>query len=101
AEAAAVLTSSRDLGRRDQVDSDRVFLFGGEQGGVAAFDVGLSHPDQFAGVIPMSATPMYFAGRYWPNAQYLPFYIVNGDKTAGAALTKVIFKDWNRHQYPS
>src|SRR5262249_53379346 len=46
-------------------------------------------------------TPTVPAGRHGPNAQYLPFYIVNGDKTAGAALTKVIFKDWNRNRYPS
>jgi len=101
AEHAAVLDTLRDLRRRFQVDSDRVFLFGGEQGGIMAFDVGLSHPDQFAGVMPMAATPMYFAPRYWPNAQYLPFYIVNGEKTAGATATKAMYKDWNRNHYPS
>ncbi|MGH9677735.1 MAG: hypothetical protein ACRD36_11590, partial [Candidatus Acidiferrum sp.] len=44
----------RDLRRRFQVDSDRVFLTGaGDGGGMMAFDVALSHPDLFAGAIPM------------------------------------------------
>src|SRR5262249_35737875 len=58
---AAVTATLRDLRRRFQVDSDRVFLFGHEQGGRMAFDVGLSHPDLFAGVLPMSAAPYWFA----------------------------------------
>ena len=56
-EHATVLETLRDLRRRFAVDSDRVFLFGLGQGGAMAFDVGLSHPDLFAGVLPMSAGP--------------------------------------------
>ena len=78
-EHAAVLETLRDLRRRFQIDSDRVFLFGGEHGGTMAFDVGLAHPDQFTGVVPMAALPVFFGSRYWPNAQYLHLYIVNGD----------------------
>ena len=60
-EHAVVLDTLRDLRRRFAVDSDRVFLFGLGQGGEMAFDVGLSHPDLFAGVLPMSAGPRMFA----------------------------------------
>ena len=80
-EHATVLETLRDLRRHFAVDSDRVFLFGLGEGGVAAFDIGLSHPDLFAGVLPMSAAPERFAERYYPNAQFLPFYIVDGDRS--------------------
>jgi pimeloyl-ACP methyl ester carboxylesterase len=87
-EHAVVLDTLRDLRRRFQVDSDRVFLFGLGQGGVMAYDVGMSHPDLFAGVIPMSAGPDKFSERYFRNAQYLPFYVVNGDR-AGESNKKI------------
>ena len=80
-EHATVLETLRDLRRHFAVDSDRVFLFGLGEGGVAAFDVGLSHPDLFAGVLPMSAAPEKFAERYYPNGQFLPFFIVDGDRS--------------------
>lgn len=79
-EHAAVLDTLNDLRRRFQVDSDRVFLLGFEEGGKMAFDVGLSHPDLFAGVVPIGGRPRNFALKYWPNNQYLPFYVVNGDR---------------------
>jgi pimeloyl-ACP methyl ester carboxylesterase len=84
-EHAAVLETLRDLRQRFAVDSDRVFLFGLGQGAMMAFDVGLSHPDLFAGVMPMSGGPYIFAERYYPNGQYLPFYIVSGDRAIRVA----------------
>jgi pimeloyl-ACP methyl ester carboxylesterase len=78
-EHAAVQDVLRDVRRRFSADSDRVFLFGFGQGANMAYDVGLAHPDLFAGVIPMSGAPFYQAERCWHNAQYLPFYIVCGD----------------------
>lgn len=97
-----VLTTLRDLRRKFQIDSDRVFLFGWEQGGEAAFDIGLSHPDQFAGVLPMNGKPQAFSARYWPNAQYLPFYVVEGDRNGvNSKMTRGVFKDWVRCQYAS
>src|SRR5262249_28261271 len=70
-EHQVVLDVLRDVRRRFQVDSDRVFLTGaGFGGGDMAFDVGLSHPDLFAGVLPMSAGPSYFSEAYWRSAQY-------------------------------
>jgi predicted esterase len=100
-EHAAVIDVLRDLRRRFQVDSDRVFLFGFGEGGIMAFDVGLAHPDLFAGVLPMAAPPRYFAIKYWPNAQYLPFYVVDGAYDGkGPEYNRAQFKDWVRSHYP-
>jgi pimeloyl-ACP methyl ester carboxylesterase len=97
-----VLDTVRDLRRRFNVDSDRVFLFGWEEGANAAFDIGLSHPDQFAGVLPMNGTVTPFSQCYWSNAQYLPFYVVEGDRNGGnPKAARGLFKEWLRGHYPS
>ena len=102
AEHDVVLDTVRDLRRRFNVDSDRVFLFGWDQGGNAAFDIGLSHPDQFAGVLPMSGAVTKFTHCYWSNAQYLPFYVVEGDRNGiYPKAARAIFKEWVRGQYPA
>ncbi|HYV39906.1 MAG TPA: PHB depolymerase family esterase [Gemmataceae bacterium] len=101
-EHAAVLETVRDLRRRFQIDSDRVYMFGAEQGANMAFDVGMSHPDQFTGVMPMSGVPYYFARKYWPNAQYLHMYIVNGERSGKSAVeTQALFKDFVKFNYPA
>jgi pimeloyl-ACP methyl ester carboxylesterase len=103
-EHAIVFDTLRDLRRRFQVDSDRVFLFGLGQGGLMAYDVGMAHPDLFAGVIPMSAGPDKFSERYFRNVQYLPFYVVNGDRSGEPnKKTREQFNRWmerGAHGYP-
>ena len=91
-----------DLRRRFQIDSDRVFLSGFGQGGSMAYDVGMAHPDLFAGVLPVGAGPKYFSAHYWRNAQYLPYYVVSGDRS-GDMNKKVReqFTDWVQRGYPS
>lgn len=92
----------RDLRRRFNVDSDRVGLFGWDSGASVAWDLGMSHPDQFAGVVPMCGIPGPFCQKYVPNAQLLPFYIVDGDKSGnGPTLARELMKDWVRGNYPS
>ena len=54
-EHAAVLNSLRDACRRFSIDTDRVYLSGQSIGGDAAWDIGLAHPDLWAGVIPIVA----------------------------------------------
>jgi hypothetical protein len=100
-EHAAVLDVIRDLRRRFNVDSDRIFLFGLGQGAVMAFDVGLAHPDLFAGVSTMGDGPHFFAERYWRNGQYLPFYVVQGD-AAGESNKRVkeLFDLWIGRAFP-
>lgn len=96
-----VLDTLTDLRRRFQIDSDRVFLWGWEDGGGLAFDVGLGHPDLFAGVAPMNGVFTPYAKRfYWPNAQYLPFYIIDGERNGGnAKIMRDVMKDWTKVPY--
>jgi dienelactone hydrolase len=83
AEQAAVLETLGDLRRHFNVDSDRVFLTGFGEGANMAWDVGVSHPDLFAGVVPIAGQPMFHSAAYWPNAMELPFYIVWGERMGG------------------
>ena len=81
-EHIAVLDALRDASRRFSIDSDRVFLSGHSMGGDAAWDIGLSHPDLWAGVIPIVAevdsSRYNFNALYWRNARNLPMYFVGG-----------------------
>jgi len=79
AEVAAVLNSLRHACRRFAIDTDRVFLSGHSMGADAAWDIGLAHPDLWAGVIPIAAGSDKFIARYWHNARYLPWYFVCGE----------------------
>jgi poly(3-hydroxybutyrate) depolymerase len=97
----AVLDLLRDLRRKFQVDSDRVFLTGSASGGNMAFDVGMSHPDEFAGILPISGLQGNWGDRYRRNAQYLPYYVVAGDMAGGIHLeNRRLFKDWIANSYP-
>ncbi len=82
-EHAAVLKSLRDASRRVSIDTDRVFLSGHGSGGDAAWDMGLAHPDLWAGVLPIVATADHaqysYNALYWKNAKYVPFYFVGGE----------------------
>jgi pimeloyl-ACP methyl ester carboxylesterase len=99
---AAVVDVLLDLRRRFLVDSDRVFLLGTGEGGTMALDVGLSHPDLFAGVIPINPALRFFDNSYWRNGQYLPFYFVVGDQTGD--INRKLFdkfkKDWIPRGFP-
>jgi predicted esterase len=78
-EHAAVLSSLRDACRRFSVDTNRVFLSGHSMGGDAAWDIGLAHPDLWAGVLPIVATADKYISRYWENGRSLPMYFVAGE----------------------
>ncbi len=102
AEHDKVMKPLMDLRKKFNIDDDRVFLFGMGQGGNMAYDVGLSHPDYFAGVIPMSANIHMVTRRYWPNAQYLPFYVVGGDHAGEPNVqARKQFERWVPHGYPA
>lgn len=97
-----VLHALRDIRRCFQVDSDRVFLFGFAEGGRMALDVGLAHPDLFAGLLPMGAGPSHYSRRYWRNAQHLPVYAMSGTRSGetGAQLREQ-FDNWITRGYPT
>ncbi len=78
-EHAVVLASLRDACRRFSINTDRVFLSGHSMGGDAAWDLGLAHPDLWAGVIPIVAVSRKYCNHYWQNAAMLPFYVVAGE----------------------
>ncbi len=77
-EHASVLFSLRHALRHFSIDTDRVFLSGHSMGGDAAWDIGLAHPDLWAGVIPIVAKADKYVARYWENAKNVPFYFVCG-----------------------
>lgn len=79
----AMLAALADARKRFAIDPDRVLLSGSELGAFAAWDMGLSHPDQFAGLAPIGGVAMYHAALYWPNAKHLPIYSVEGSLNGG------------------
>jgi pimeloyl-ACP methyl ester carboxylesterase len=92
----------RDLGRRFAIDPDRVFLFGFGEGANFAMDMGMSHPDLFAGVVAMGPTLLGpFFQEYWRNGQKLPVYSVIGELSGPAfeSLRK-IYEKWLPLGYP-
>ena len=78
-EHAAVLGSLRDACRRFSIDTDRVFISGHSIGGNAAWDLGLAHPDLWAGVIPIVATCEKYCMLYSANASLVPLYLLCGE----------------------
>jgi predicted esterase len=81
-EHSAVLYSLRDACRRFSIDTDRVFLSGHSMGGDAAWDIGLAHPDLWAGVLPVVATvdkDIKYIAHYSENGRYTAFYFVCGE----------------------
>jgi len=76
---ARVLACLRDAKDRLMIDSSRVFLAGHGLGGDAAIDMGMSHPDLFAGVISVCGMFKHYSKWYWQNAKLLPMFIVAGE----------------------
>jgi len=85
-EHAAVLYCLRDAFRHFSIDTDRVFLTGHSMGGDAAWDIGLAHPDLWAGLIPMVANADRYCDFYTENAERLPLYFVFGELDSAARL---------------
>ena len=74
-----VIDSLRDALLRFSVDSNRVFLSGHGMGGDAAWDMGLSHPHLFAGVIPINGKIDHYAPSYLDNGKQLPIFTISGE----------------------
>lgn len=73
-----VLRCVRDAYRRLNIDTNRVFISGHFDGGAAAWDLALSHPDMWAGAVLMSPASEKFILMYGDNAVYVPTYTVWG-----------------------
>ncbi len=94
-EHAAVINSLRGACQRFSIDTDRVFLSGHSFGGDAAWDIGLAHPDLWAGVIPIAAKADKYIALYWENAALLPFYFVTGELDSSRIVANS--RDWDRY----
>src|SRR5205814_1435634 len=83
------------------INTDRVFLTGHALGGNAVWDIGLAHPDLWAGVIPIVAESDKYCHFYWENANLVPCYFLggelDGDKTVRNArdLDRCLNKRYN------
>ncbi len=89
-EHAAVLLSLRDARKRFSIDPDRIFLGGSMLGGNAAWDIGLAHPDVFAGVATLSGIPAKHVAKTRAHGAYVPMLIVIGD-LATASTESLVF----------
>ncbi len=78
-EHLTVLHTLRDASRRFAIDTDRVFLSGHSIGGDAAWDIGLAHPDLWAGVIPIVAVADKYVKQYWREGKFVPLYVIEGE----------------------
>jgi predicted esterase len=83
-EHAAVLGAVREATKRFAIDTDRVFLSGHSMGGDAAWDIGLAHPDLWAGLVAISPAAGKHVNHYWRNAETLPMYLVAGELDGGS-----------------
>jgi pimeloyl-ACP methyl ester carboxylesterase len=91
AEHEKFLATLADVRRRFAVDASRAFLAGHGIGAFAAFDLGWSHPSEWAGVIPIGGAPLFYMQYYWRNARQLPTYIVDGQlHGSNPALTRAL-----------
>ena len=99
-----VTAALRDTVRHFTVDNDRVFMLGVGEGANMAMDIGMSHPDLFAGVIPMGPIPKWqgLFIQYWRNAQKLPLFVITGEQS-GDGITKLrsIYEKLAPYGYPA
>jgi pimeloyl-ACP methyl ester carboxylesterase len=96
-----VMRALRESLRRFSVDTDQVFLQGHGVGADVAYDVGLSHPEHWAGIIGISATgiqkyPLIYSDN---QARSLGIYAVVGSKYIGGIRNcKDAWNNWLRTQ---
>lgn len=102
-EHAAVHEVIRDIRRRDHVDGERIALAGFDQSGLLTYDVALGRPDQFAAAVVICGSPGLQIQSMQNNAQYLPFYVVDGEKDflRPQSTRKRLFEHWLTRGFPS
>ncbi len=99
-EHAIVTKALRESMRKFSIDSDRVFLSGHGIGADGAYDVGLSHPEHWAGVLGFSGSFGKYLDIYKSNKHLaLPVYSVNGQKHFSAiTASKEAQNKWIRNK---
>ncbi len=91
-EHAEVLAALRDAMRRVSIDADRIFLTGINDGGAAAWDIALSHPDLWAGMINIGGEPSNYVRFYSGKSPHVPLRLIFGE-IAGTPVTLVRIGD--------
>jgi len=103
-EQTAVTGTLKHVKRLVQVDSDRVFMIGSGEGARCAFDIGVSTPDLFAGVVPIGPPPSWtgLMLEYWRNTQILPYYVVMGNMSGPEWQSmRRVLEQWMPKGYPA
>ncbi|HMP80540.1 MAG TPA: hypothetical protein PKD54_13885, partial [Pirellulaceae bacterium] len=94
-EHAIVLGCLRDCLRRFSVDSDAVFLSGHGEGAAAALDIGVSHPEHFAGLSTFAGGADKYVKAYQDNQHFgLPVYAVFGARDVVTKSKCQPYFDW-------
>lgn len=94
-EHAIVLKAMRACFRKFQIDTDRVFLHGTGIGGNLVYDIGLAHPEHFAGLIPVGGHIEKYAQVHALNRNIpLSIYAVFGQ--GDGATQETNYKTWNK-----
>ena len=91
----AVLGSIRHAMRTHRIDADRVVLAGHGMGADACFDLGMSHPDVFAGVAPICGKSQQYCMSYYSNALKTSWYVVSGERDRDTVAENM--RDLNRY----
>jgi predicted esterase len=91
----AVLGSIRHALRTHRIDANRIVLAGHRMGADACFDLGMSHPDIFAGVAPICGKSQKLCHYYYENAKKMPWYVVAGQRDRDTV--SVNMRDLNRY----
>ena len=80
-EHEAVMTAFTNSLRQFSIDTDRVFISGHGFGADAAYDIGISHPEHWAGIIGISGRISRYPVLYRDHKHVrLPIYSVVGEK---------------------
>jgi predicted esterase len=77
------------LKRRYAVDDTRVFILGGSRGGHGTWDLATSHPDLFAGAIPIVGGPINLTFRFLPNLKHVSILDLQGGQDQPGLLTNL------------
>lgn len=92
-EHATVINGLKKSLQMFSIDPDRVFLSGHSMGATAAYDIGLAHPEHWAGIIGIGGLIDRYSYSYADNQHIdLPVYSVVGQKDPVVRVNK---KAWN------